>query len=150
MATEPMVCPDCAGPVEAGRDRLCPRCGYPLMFLETEPPPDAAPIGRRPGERDDATTVLPAVGRGSLPPATPEGPPAVGETRCASCGRHNPGRRIRCERCGHLLRRSDPAAPPVAPPPPDPPRTAPPWAVALAVAAAAVVVVALLAWLLID
>jgi hypothetical protein len=116
------------------------------MFLETESAPDAAPIGRKPGERDDATIVLAAVEEPTASDAADE-PLAAGENRCASCGKHNPGTRIRCERCGHQVRRSEPPAMPVPPPPPpDPPRTAPLWAIGVAVAAVAVAVAAVLVW----
>lgn len=145
MATDPAVCPDCAGPVEADSDRLCPRCGYPLMFLETEPAPGVAPIGRKPGEHDDATVVLAAVER-RPPPADADEPLAAGENRCASCGKRNPGARIRCERCGERVRRPDPVAAPPPAPAPDPPRRLPVWVMGVTAAAvvAAVVVAAVL------
>jgi Nicotine adenine dinucleotide glycohydrolase (NADase) len=119
MATEPapMTCPDCAGPVWPKRDRLCPKCGYPLMFLQQDSEPEPEVVARAPGEQGDAPTITPAG-----PPATAG--PSPGQLTCSRCGHHNPPDRVRCERCGQELagqRRAAPL-PPVPPAPPSPPR----------------------------
>lgn len=128
MATEPtagqapMTCPDCAGPVWPQRDRLCPKCGYPLMFLQQESEPEPEVVARAPGEQGDATTVTPpGPGPGDRAPTTGAQP---GQTTCPRCGHHNPPDRVRCERCGQELSTTRSAAPlPPAPPaPPSPPR----------------------------
>lgn len=112
-----MTCPDCAGPVWPHRERLCPRCGYPLMFLEPEPESDGFAVARTPGERDDATSVLaPPV---EQPRVAFDQAPLPGQIACPRCGQGNPPTRIRCERCGQELRPAQATAPP--PPLPAPP-----------------------------
>jgi hypothetical protein len=133
MATDPspgrpqISCPDCGGAVRPDRERLCPRCGYPLMFLDPEPEPDAPLVARAPGEREDATTVFPHKRTEPDPPlpsadrADPA--PVPGELTCPWCGQRNPETRVRCERCGRELRAPQPAPPPPPlPPPPAAPR----------------------------
>ncbi|MEO3815989.1 hypothetical protein [Plantactinospora sp. B24E8] len=120
----PVTCPDCGGPVRPDRERLCPRCGYPLMFLRDASEPEARVVARTPGEVEDVTAVF-------APPPPPAarqvpagyGPVTVrpGEVACPSCGYGNPAARIRCQRCGRELR----VVPVSVPPPPMPPAPAP-------------------------
>ena len=147
----PIVCPDCGGPVRPDLERLCPRCGYPLMFLRTEPEPDVHVVARAPGEADDATTTFPST------PATPvrsvpaQRMPQPGEVLCVRCGQDNPLTRVRCQRCGHELRvvPLNAAPPPPLPPPPPPIRRPFPWLLIVA-ALLLVVLLALLVFLLLT
>jgi hypothetical protein len=114
-ARRPMTCPDCAGPVWPQRERLCPRCGYPLMFLEPEPESEGFVVSRVPGERDDATSVLTSPLPGppmDQPRIVFDQEPPAGQIVCPRCGQINPPSRIRCERCGQDLRPPQQAAPP--------------------------------------
>ena len=107
MAERQLPCPDCGSPVRPDRDQLCPRCGYPLMFLRRPAEDDARAVPRQPGEREDPT------GRFSSPPprnqATTYGR-TPGQLPCPRCGYANEQARIRCERCGHELRQARPHA----------------------------------------
>ncbi|MEE6258982.1 TFIIB-type zinc ribbon-containing protein [Plantactinospora sonchi] len=119
----PVTCPDCGGPVRPDRERLCPRCGYPLMFLRGESEPEARVVARTPGEAEDVTAIF--APPGAPPRQTPAGyrPVTVrpGEVACPSCGYGNPVARIRCQRCGRELR----VLPVTVLPPPLPPAPAP-------------------------
>jgi ribosomal protein L40E len=147
------TCPDCGGPVRPDRERLCRRCGYPLMFLRDAPDRTAFGPARIPGERDDATGVLPPARRDEprlttvdeLPPLAP------GELVCPRCGERNPPERVRCQRCGQELRTGQPRRPPPprpAPLPPPLPAAAPAprrslrqlWPLAVALAGAALLI----------
>lgn len=121
------TCPDCGGPVRPDSERLCRRCGYPLMFLRDAPEPGGFGPARIPGERADATGVLPAPRRDDtwLTRVDDTPLPKPGEIDCPRCGERNPPERIRCQRCGLELRTGQPVALPVALPPPQaapPPR----------------------------
>lgn len=141
-----VTCPDCGGPVRPGRERLCPRCGFPLMFLRESADTGGAGPARVPGERDEATSVLrlrtpdrgTRVGGTSIDEV---GPLADGQVVCRRCGLRNPPERIRCQRCGLELR----AVPQLAPPPPVVPAPPPPsarrwWPLALAAVVAVVLI----------
>jgi hypothetical protein len=137
-------CPDCGGPVRPDRDQLCPRCGYPLMYLPSQPVEGPPAEPRTPGVGDDATFVT-----GPPPAATdfPVGPlpepatPAAGQLRCPRCGQPNPQTRIRCERCGEELRPTGPipALSGLVAPPPG--RRSRGWVVAAAVLLVVVTVI---------
>jgi ribosomal protein L37E len=106
-----MACPDCGGPVWPERERLCPNCGYPLMFLRPDKPEsESYGIARSPGERADATAILtpPGAGRAAPPPQpqvwTGTAQPHAGELTCPRCGHRSPLTRTRCEQCGMELR----------------------------------------------
>jgi predicted amidophosphoribosyltransferase len=147
------TCPDCGGPVRPEHERLCPRCGYPLMFLHAEPEPEARLVARAPGEPDDATAVF------SAAPAAPEQgytvpaqrAPSAGGLVCARCGQDNPSTRVRCQRCGRELRVVQAAAipPPPLPPPPPPVRRPLPWGL-IAAAILLALLLALLVYLLLT
>lgn len=113
----PVTCPDCGAPVRPASERLCPRCGFPLMFLHPEAGPDANVVARAPGGRDEDQAAPRAVGPVAGEPAAP---PRPGDQVCPQCGQHNAATRVRCERCGRQLR-AVPPAPPPPPPPPAPP-----------------------------
>jgi Zn finger protein HypA/HybF involved in hydrogenase expression len=104
-----LPCPDCGSPVQPEREQLCPRCGYPLMFLRQGGGGDAQAqsIPRSPNERDDDT-------RGPQPRSATRELPAVGAPRghlpCRACGYPNEAVRFRCERCGAEMRPSRPQA----------------------------------------
>jgi predicted amidophosphoribosyltransferase len=124
-AVRQLPCPDCGSPVQPDRDQLCPRCGYPLMFLR-QPARDDAPraVPRSPNERDDGTGRIPAprTETRQFPAATYRAqPPAPGQVPCPRCGYGNTAARVRCERCGSELRQARPYAvqlgPPVQPQP---------------------------------
>ncbi|MFI7601353.1 hypothetical protein [Actinoplanes sp. NPDC049681] len=112
-----LPCPDCGSPVQMDRDQLCPNCGYPLMFLRRPATEDARAIPRAPGERNDATGVMPAT---EQRPARVQPVPAVayGQAQCPQCGYGNEPVRIRCERCGFELREARPRAVTLGPPAP--------------------------------
>lgn len=126
VSASPVQCPDCGSPVRQDRDQLCPRCGYPLMFLRTAAADEARSVARAPGELDDATAVASSSSRvraaSDGPPTREWGVPATGDTGtqlgCPDCGYRNEPARIRCERCGHELRTARPAAALLAPPQP--------------------------------
>jgi hypothetical protein len=116
-----LPCPDCGSPVQPDRDQLCPRCGYPLMFLRRPAEDDARAVPRSPDARDDRTGLT------SVPPprvdtrqfsATTYGTPAIapGQLRCPRCRYDNTSARIRCERCGLELRPARPQPVRLAPP----------------------------------
>jgi Double zinc ribbon len=116
------TCPDCGTVVRPDRERLCPTCGYPLAFLKTTPEPADFGPARLPGERLEATGVL----RTGINPAVPDATRAVpvwetptpgpGEVVCPRCGEVNSVERVRCQRCGQVLRTQTP--PPMPPPEP--------------------------------
>ena len=120
-AVRQLPCPDCGSPVQPDRDQLCPRCGYPLMFLRRPAEDDARSIPRAPGEREEPTGMLPAPRQPTGPPrpadtrqfpATTYGQPPAGAGRlqCPQCGYASEPVRIRCERCGYELRQARPHA----------------------------------------
>jgi predicted amidophosphoribosyltransferase len=119
-----MPCPDCGSPVQPEREQLCPKCGYPLMFLRQGGGHDAEAqaVPRRPNERDDPTSLravpqaVPQPRTSSFAPATYGAPP--GQVQCRTCGYPNEPARFRCERCGGELRQSRPYARTLAPPAP--------------------------------
>jgi predicted amidophosphoribosyltransferase len=122
-AVRQLPCPDCGSPVQPDREQLCPRCGYPLMFLRQPAEDDARAIPRSPNERDDGTGVMPApaprADTRQFPAATAgnQGAPA-GHVQCPRCGYANTAARIRCERCGNELRQARPQAVVLGPPMP--------------------------------
>jgi hypothetical protein len=153
-----LICPDCGRGATAGA-KLCPYCGYPLMFetagRAVEPPPEFL---RKPGEvepeRDPETgPVGPAPLGAPVWPRTSDGPVAVGP-HCPGCGHRSAATRVRCEVCGTELwpGAAAPARPPALPARPVSPLVRPRlrWGtVGLVVAAlAAVAAVYLLAYAL--
>ncbi len=114
-AVRQLPCPDCGSPVHPDREQLCPSCGYPLMFLRRPAGQDARAIPRAPGERDDATGVMPPAER--RPAHSPPFPDVTyGQAQCPQCGYGNEPVRIRCERCGFELRQARPRAVALGPP----------------------------------
>lgn len=125
------ACPDCGRQVSPSSAKLCPNCGYPLLFESApatrEPPPPE--ILRKPTaddhDRDFATRVTTIASPPWLAGPTPVrtlGP------RCQACHHSNPPRRVRCEICATELWpgsatppiRSAPTPPPLPPAPPRP------------------------------
>jgi ribosomal protein L37E len=131
------TCPDCGAPVRPDQDALCPRCGYPLMFLRSQPVSDGPVRPRAPGERGE-TTIGPGPDRVTAT-ARVAGyePPPPGYIVCPQCYQANPPTRIRCERCGRELRPQPLLDRPPPPPLPQPsPRRSPPfWLIAFALVA---------------
>lgn len=124
MTDRGLPCPDCGSPVRPDVDQLCPTCGYPLMFLRAPAGDDARAVPRAPGERPDATGVLPPARRqetGQFPAATYGGGPSQGSLQCRACGYANDPARIRCERCGHEMRPARPQGVVLGPPPAEAP-----------------------------
>jgi predicted amidophosphoribosyltransferase len=121
----PATCPDCAGPVWPERERLCPRCGYPLMFLQQEPEPEGMVVARAPGERIEATSTMPP-----YPAAEEQTDVPMGAISCPRCAYRSAPTRVRCERCGEELPRPQPPPPPYLPAPP-PPSGVPLWLILL-------------------
>jgi predicted amidophosphoribosyltransferase len=126
---KPTTCPDCAGPVWPERERLCPRCGYPLMFLQQESEPEGMVVARAPGEQVEATSTMPA------PHPVPEEQTdvPVGAVSCPRCAYRSAPTRVRCERCGQELRPPQAQVPPPFPPAPPPPGGVPLWLILLCV-----------------
>ncbi|MFC6016053.1 TFIIB-type zinc ribbon-containing protein [Plantactinospora solaniradicis] len=148
----PATCPDCGGPVRPDRERLCPRCGYPLMFLRHDPEPEARVVARAPGERDDATAIFPPPGTPARQtPGTVRRPARPGEVACPSCGYGNPHSRVRCQRCGRELRVVHPVVvmPPPLPPAPPPFRAPPRYGLIALVSTLLIALLVLLALMLI-
>ena len=122
-ARPPVVCPDCGRSVQAG-GKLCPHCGYPLMFEAGARVEEPAMPGylRKPNVYDhtrEAETGM--VGQQHGPPQVMQPRPALGP-HCPSCGHRNGARRVRCEVCAAELwpgaafpvrRQPMPARPPV-------------------------------------
>ena len=114
MSDRRLPCPDCGSPVRPDVDQLCPTCGYPLMFMRAPAEDDARAVPRTPGERPDATGLMPPSRRQDtrpFPAATyGAGLPAqaAGQVPCRACGYTNDPARIRCERCGHEMRQARP------------------------------------------
>jgi predicted amidophosphoribosyltransferase len=125
-AVRQMPCPDCGSPVRPDTDQLCPSCGYPLMFLRRPAEDDARAVPRSPNEREDPTGMTrlgppQRIGdtRQFAPATYGQAAPGVpGQIQCPRCGYGNEAVRIRCERCGHELRRARPDAVRLAPPVP--------------------------------
>ncbi len=89
------------------------------MFLQPEPETQGRVVTRAPGERDEATTVLPPAPAEAAPQlAAAEFAPLPDEIACRRCAHRNPQTRVRCERCGDELRPPQPVAtlPPLPPP----------------------------------
>ena len=112
-----LPCPDCGSPVQPDREQLCPRCGYPLMFLRQGGGQDAEAqsIPRSPNERDDATGLravpVPRTDTRPFPVQQPGVYGAqAGQIQCRTCGYPNELVRIRCERCGAEMRPARPRA----------------------------------------
>ncbi|RZU48463.1 zinc ribbon protein [Krasilnikovia cinnamomea] len=150
-----MPCPDCGSPVRPDVEQLCPRCGYPLMFLRAPAEDDARAVPRAPNEKDDPTGLLrSAPGRADtrqFPAATYGRPPvAPGQVACPRCGFGNEAVRIRCERCGHELQPARPEPVVLGPPmpPQQPHRDSWGWVIALIVLAvlALLVLAGVLVW----
>jgi len=114
MSERQLPCPDCGTPVRPDSEQLCPRCGYPLMFLRHPAERDARAVPRKPKERDDGTGLMPhPVARTQrTAPA-----PLPGQRPCPQCGYGNEYTRIRCERCGYELHVARPRAVVLGPPP---------------------------------
>ncbi|MET0422243.1 MAG: hypothetical protein ABW046_00115 [Actinoplanes sp.] len=110
-AGRPLPCPDCGSPVQPEREQLCPRCGYPLMFLRQDGGGDAhaQSIPRSPDELQDPTSLRAVPAPIPHPRAEVRQLPATGSP-CRACGYPNEPSRIRCERCGHELRPARPQA----------------------------------------
>jgi predicted amidophosphoribosyltransferase len=116
-AVRQLPCPDCGSPVQPDREQLCPRCGYPLMFLRQPAEDDARAVPRSPNERDDRTGPVPRTETRQFPAAAYGAqPPAPGQVQCRRCGYANEAARIRCERCGNELRQARPQAVRLGPP----------------------------------
>jgi hypothetical protein len=114
--TRPDECPDCGLLVRPGTDRLCPRCGYPLLFLRTQPQAEGRVVPRTPGEADDRTGLTRPFRSARPVPPVPLGDERT--VRCPRCSHLNPPSRIRCEFCGLDLRARGRAVP-VEPAPPE-------------------------------
>jgi hypothetical protein len=167
-------CPECGRPVPPGGAKLCPNCGYPLLF-DRPPAPDEDhhKVVYKPTVETPGVDVSYPLGRGPAPPAPPARPgppprygaappPRYGGPQpvrpvgpyCPACRHGNPPHRRRCEICGQELWPG--AAQPTRPAPPPPPAVAQPrrrrswWWIALIVGVplAAVATVWLLAFLL--
>jgi predicted amidophosphoribosyltransferase len=98
----PVTCPDCGKPVPPGTTKLCPRCGYPLMFDTSAPAEVVQPeYLHKPvaPERQRDSEPPPMMYPGSIPTVRPEmlGP------HCPACRHRNPVQRVRCEICGQEL-----------------------------------------------
>ena len=120
-AVRQLPCPDCGSPVQPDREQLCPRCGYPLMFLRQPAEDDARAVPRSPNERDDGTGMMPVPAPRTetrqFPAATYGAQQAaLGQVQCRRCGYGNTPARFRCERCGEELRQSRPYAVQLGPP----------------------------------
>lgn len=152
-----ITCPDCGRSVPPGVVKLCPSCGYPIMFEAPQPVEESSRgVLRKPDVAPQPDRAEPAMAAGGgyqapppvVSPQTPLGP------HCPACHHRNGARRVRCEVCATELWPGS-ASPvrrrPVATPPQVPPqRPRLPWAVIIAwilVAVAAVAVVLLLAYL---
>lgn len=144
-----LTCPDCGTPVRPDRERLCPKCGYLLASLRTTPEPADFGPQRTPGEKGEATSVIPAKRAdptGTIIDGAPL--PGPGEVDCPRCRERNPMERVRCQRCGLELRVPQAVAPPPLPIPPSaaaPPRSGSVARKLLPVAGAVVGAVALIA-----
>lgn len=118
-----LTCPDCGTPVRPDRERLCPKCGYLLASLRTAPEPADFGPQRTPGEKGEATSVIPAKRPDPTGTVIDGAPlPGPGEVECPRCRERNPMERVRCQRCGLELRTPRAVAPPPVPVPPPPPR----------------------------
>jgi hypothetical protein len=99
-ARPPVTCPDCGRSVAAG-GKLCPHCGYPLMF-EAQPAEAPVPGYLRKPQTVDATRESEARGTFMPPPQVVQQPQALGP-HCPACGHRNGARRVRCEVCATEL-----------------------------------------------
>jgi len=101
-ARPPVTCPDCGRSVAAG-GKLCPHCGYPLMF-EAQPADVPVPGYLRKPQTVDARRESEAGPYGGFagPPQVLHQPPALGP-HCPACGHRNGTRRVRCEICAAEL-----------------------------------------------
>jgi zinc finger protein len=84
------------------------------MFLREPADTAARTVPRAPGDRDDATNLVPSA---PSPQSAPAAPAPAGHG-CSACGYRNEPARIRCERCGAELRSAWPAPVMLSPPPP--------------------------------
>jgi hypothetical protein len=103
-ARPPITCPDCGRSVNPG-GKLCPHCGYPLMFETSAPVDQPVPeYLRKPAtvdhsrERETGMYGAPVAG----PPPVIQQPVALGP-HCPVCGHRNGARRVRCEICAAEL-----------------------------------------------
>ena len=104
-ARPPITCPDCGKTVSAG-GKLCPHCGYPLMFESSAAPvdPPVPEYLRKPAtvdgsrERETGMYGTPV----AAPPPVIQQPVALGP-HCPACGHRNGARRVRCEICAAEL-----------------------------------------------
>lgn len=152
-----ITCPDCGRSVPPGTVKLCPSCGYPIMFETSQPAGESsAGVLRKPNVEPQSdpgeTGMMAGTGSSYQPPVV--SPQAALGPHCPACHHRNPAQRVRCEVCATELwpgaaapvrRRPVITAPQV---PPQGPRL--PWAVIVAwilVAIAAVAVVLLLFYL---
>lgn len=128
MTTEtPGACPQCGEPIPTPRPPLCPRCHYPLLFIEQKPRlEDEAKDLLRPTPEASADHTM--VGMAPVVSTQPEvaaaAAPAVQLTTCPRCGFANDPSRVWCESCGNDL--TGTVEPPAPPPPPPPPPPEPP------------------------
>jgi hypothetical protein len=99
-ARPPVTCPDCGRSVAAG-GKLCPHCGYPLMF-EAQPAEAPVPGYLRKPQTVDATRESEVRGAFAAPPQVIQQPQALGP-HCPACGHRNGARRVRCEVCATEL-----------------------------------------------
>jgi len=142
-ARPPVTCPDCGRSVNPG-GKLCPHCGYPLMFDSPGPVDEPSP-----GYLRKPTTVEPVreaeTGRYAGAAPVVQQPVALGP-HCPVCGHRNGARRVRCEVCGAELWPGA-ASPPRQPAWPARPVTQVPhrrfpWGIVALIAAAVAAVVA--------
>lgn len=111
------TCPDCGASAPSGVD-LCPRCGYPLALRRTQAEHAPIPLDllRKPGDRASAPAPPPRPQATPMPlvrvPTTRAIPtPVTSAVGCPRCSFANPVQRVRCERCGTMLRRDDDTEP---------------------------------------
>jgi ribosomal protein S27E len=134
----PRNCPDCGRAVPASGAKLCPHCGYPLLFEgggqaeEVQPEILRKPVGE---ERPDQEA-----GVHRIVQVQPVRQQEVLGPHCPACGHRNAARRVRCEICAAELwpgATSPARAAPMPPPQPvHPPRQRRGWVTPVALVTA--------------
>jgi len=106
-AAPPVTCPDCGRTVAAG-GKLCPHCGYPLMFEANARVEEPVLPGylRKPntvdGTREAEGPPTGLYGQYQPQPHIVQPQQALGP-HCPACGHRNGARRVRCEVCAAEL-----------------------------------------------